>query len=379
VWYTQSQRCLDALVDPRSGSVAACNPADQQKEKGCAISVLDYKDRCVLEPPAARCKDFHNCSACANASAAGCMWFTEGAAGGSGACVEANESTPGVWETCNAEDAPLTHGCNRTVQTYRTRCPLDAAKPFCANYTRACDCMAATGGGGDGGCVWCEDARACVAAEPAAPAAGGGWALCNSVDQKKCALSAQGCVVTPSAPDFCAADDRCGDAPSAQACADKNAHAAGPSSPAVVHVLGKKGASCDEACAPQGLVCEAPQLNATAMLATFASLGAQCTTKVGARTHDWEPAYVPISASSGRCTGYNSTATAAAAPPSACDATQPGARRLCRCVSECGWAGAAGACINGGHKSCQGLLLPPPLPPPPPRPHPTSRSCGRHA
>ena len=144
VWYTQSQRCLDALVDPRSGSVAACNPADQQKEKGCAISVLDYKERCVLEPPAARCKDFHNCSACANASAAGCMWFTEGAAGGSGACVEANESTPGVWETCNADDAPLTHGCNRTVQTYRTRCPLDAAKPFCANYTRACDCMKAT-------------------------------------------------------------------------------------------------------------------------------------------------------------------------------------------------------------------------------------------
>ena len=78
--------------------LAACNPADQQKEKGCAISILDYKDRCVLEPPAARCKDFHNCSACANASAAGCMWFTEGAAGGLGACVEANESTPGVWE-----------------------------------------------------------------------------------------------------------------------------------------------------------------------------------------------------------------------------------------------------------------------------------------
>ena len=130
--------------------------ADQQKEKGCAISVLDYKERCVLEPPAARAARTSTTArrAPTRRPPAACG-SPRAHAGGSGACVEANERSPGVWETCNADDAPRTHGCNRTVQTYRTRCPLDAAKPFCANYTRACDCMAATGGGGDGGCVWC--------------------------------------------------------------------------------------------------------------------------------------------------------------------------------------------------------------------------------
>ena len=117
------------------------------------------------------------------------MWFTEGAAGGNGACVEANESTPGVWETCNADDAPLTHGCNRTVQTYRTRCPLDAANRSAPTTARARlqppPAAAARR---------LRVVRGRRALRAAARGAGGGRrvALCNSVDQKKCALSVQG-------------------------------------------------------------------------------------------------------------------------------------------------------------------------------------------
>ena len=154
----------------------------------------------ALRPRAAGscCKDFHNCSACANASAAS-MWFPS-AAGGSGACVEAGESTRRWRRATPTTRLPLgaTGRCRRTARAATRR-----RRPFCNTRARATPWRPPAAAATAAACG--ARTRACVAAEPAAPAAGGRW-VCATPSTRRSALGA-GHVVTPSAPTLYA-DDR---------------------------------------------------------------------------------------------------------------------------------------------------------------------------
>ena len=160
-------------------------------------------------------KDFHSCSACANVHRppAECGSF-EGAAGGSGACVEANESTPGVWNTPHIRDQPpLVHAHRRC----RRRRPLPARRRQAA--LRQLRRARAT--------AWPPPGRRLTAAicgararvrhrSPRARPRRAAMGAVQLVDQKKCALQRQACTgnpVTPSAPPLSSwlADDQRGD------------------------------------------------------------------------------------------------------------------------------------------------------------------------
>ena len=275
------RRVVGVRVGLRNRSAASARsstraPATRRVQPGgpaCGERLRDQHPRLLgsLRPRARQPLQDYNCSACANASAAGCMCSPR-AAGGNGACVEANSRRPRVGDVQRRRRAsPAATGrCRRTARAARSTPPSRSAPTTRARAT------APRPAAGDGGCVWCGRARV-RRGGPRRRQRPAWWAR-NSNDQKVCAERAGLCRDAVGA-DFCYADDRCGDA----ACAGvrRQGPAAGPSSAAVGTCSARRAPHVTRHAPRRASWCEAPQLNATAMLAAFASLGAQCTTKVG--------------------------------------------------------------------------------------------------